>query len=521
MIKCTWFLKSLKQLFIISLISCFGLLGSSFVNGEWIFHDVNEEFTVSNATTFTQKILSSSAWIVYGGWMSWKPLIVLQENGRRNSTTTYERRYIYFWWIDNKLYAYWNQDWNMSNPSNFEYLRFDSLIRYSWTWFVNKDYAWLNDSPWEVVSADSFYNDTQLKNAMTRYAYLLTPSNVFSNSYTAFCWIYDNLGFSICVKPAGAITTTLDSVNWLSIDPVEFDTSLLWTSPWVFNVPDNPTNPDIWYNDNLDNVNTNTFTWNDLINYYENNPNFKFNKNICYIWTNDLTSLYEDWIPYFEWQWKTIFELYSHLYWQNNNTPLNEIWKFMNAWWINYATWFEWRNRNWVDNSVVYNANYSLSSWFYLTYNNLTNPFVNNLSALFFMASNITSYTPSLEAQWDEVALYCYYKLWTENNSRIVEWDEFKSYRESVWSYTVQARRNSGYFSGVDSIVSQSWYWTPLDYFTWDDDLEFNTFFNKSFNRFTSVFDDFDISNIPWLWILPWYILVSLLWLIFFRFLSH
>lgn len=520
MIKCFWFWKLLKQSFIILLISCFGFLGNSFVNWEWIFHNVNEEFTVPNMSSFTLKVLSSSAWILNGGWMSAvKPLIVLQSD--RNSTVKY--RYIYFRWKDKKLYAYWNDDWVPWTTNSLEYLRFDTFYRFAYTWFVNCTYSNLHNSCGsEWVSAISFYDDTSLKWEMTRFAYYFDNS---SNNYTAFCWVYDDLDFSICVKPSGASTTSLTPVAWLSQDPVEFDSNLIWTSPWTsWNTSNNNHwNISVDYDWTLTWINYESFDYNDLISYYENNPLFKYDKNICYVWTNNLTALYwTNWISFQEWQGKTIFELYASLYWQNNTT-VNEIWKFMNAWWINDITWFKGWNRNPIDDSVIYNAYYSLGSWFYLDYSdNLTNPFVNNLVAIYFMAENITDYSAYTSSEWDSVALYCYYKLWTENNPWIEEWEWFESERQNAWYYIVQQRRNKGYFSGASVIVSQAWSWTILDYLSGDEEnLEFDTFFSKSFNRFKGIFSNFNVQNLPGVWVLPTYIILFLMAIILFRFLSH
>ena len=64
-LKCLYW-KSLKQLFIISLISFFGLLGSSFVNADWIFQEVWTPFTVAWQINYTLNARPSGAWIVEG-----------------------------------------------------------------------------------------------------------------------------------------------------------------------------------------------------------------------------------------------------------------------------------------------------------------------------------------------------------------------------------------------------------------------------------------------------------------------
>ena len=63
MIKCFWFLKSLKQLFIISLISFFGLLASSFVNAGVVYKSV-WSYQVPWFSDYTQTIYSTTNWKV-------------------------------------------------------------------------------------------------------------------------------------------------------------------------------------------------------------------------------------------------------------------------------------------------------------------------------------------------------------------------------------------------------------------------------------------------------------------------
>lgn len=383
-------IKKILGLWVLLLI----FFGVNFWYWEWIFHDVNDEFTITNATVFTQKVLSSSAWVVYGGWMWWKAMILLQEKGRRSSTTRYERRYIYFWGTDNKLYAYWNQAWDIANPEDFEYLRFDSFVRYSWTWFVSKDYVWLNDSPWEIVSAESFYNNTQLKSAMTRYAYLYTNTSNNSNSFTAFCRIYDTLGFSICVKPASAITTTLTPVSWLSIDPVEFDTSLLWTSPWT---------SDISWGGDLSDWWVELWSSESAILYFESK--YWWDKSICYAWIDNLTAVYGDSVSFQEWTWLSIFQVFSGLYW---NSDLDKVYVWLNSWLINYDQWYE-------RSEPLYLSNYnSWSNQVDLYYTWFTFPFANNPVAIFFLTDNIYNRS-EYKTQWSEVVSYCNLKIndWT------------------------------------------------------------------------------------------------------------
>jgi len=107
MIKWGLFWKSLKQLFIISLISCFILLGNSFVNA---FPDL---ISVVPWTSFT--------WINEGG------LIIEPFDLSTNLTFSKPVVYSNFTWLVNYSF-YWDIDWYLHFYNKNQYWRSDYTI---------------------------------------------------------------------------------------------------------------------------------------------------------------------------------------------------------------------------------------------------------------------------------------------------------------------------------------------------------------------------------------------------------
>ena len=461
---------------------------------DWEFFNANESFTVPNVSTFALRVTSSSAWIIDGGGMSQpKPLIMLQSN----VSSSRQYRYIYFWGTDNKLYAYWNSDWTPTNSSDYEYLKFNTFYRFSNTWFVNCNYWNLHNSCGsEWVSSESFYLDTSLKWAMTRFAYYFDNWN--SNNYTAFCWVYDNLGFSICVKPSGASTTSLSPVAWLSIDPVEFSDSLIGFSPWIDNTAgggwnDNTNNDyDAWIVQNkFENVTYWQCTNWQWLQYYRNT--WWFNDVMCYGGVADWSIEKSIVNP---WRWFTVFDIYNR---QNVEVEGGTLFN-------NFCDWYNTMEYYYTHDPSIFSG----TAFIYKTYWDIL-------------------YTNDLAWGCQDVYNYCSLLLRSnldaslKDNPYIPEGDKNnlcnKVVDTSIWSAPVT---NSNW-SGINwSVVWSNWH--GVGAFSWNLSgvnrvIDWKKFINQFFNYAKS----WVVTNFSWsiTWIIPWYIIVVLLWLVFFRFLSH
>lgn len=348
----------------------------------------------------------------------------------------------------------------------------------------------------------------------------------FSHSWfdSSLCFYVSEMNRTLSSHPS--VAPLKDSL-WLS------DNLTMWSIPYDY-IWRSPAVDVIWNSTGGTvvswNIVTNETTYNDLITYYEQSPFYKYDKKICYVWTNDLTSVYTDWIRYYEWKWKNIFELYNHLYW-TWNTWIHEVSTFINSWWINYMTWFEWENRD-HNGDVMYNSVYT-TTWSYLIWDNLTNPFLTNLSAIYFMASNVTSYW-SYATQWEDIATYCYYKLWTseedwfENNwlTNITD-DSNPVLRQNagIWSEVVNKTYNE--YRADYQLPSQddnfgdynSWFWSKLGVYdnTWQK-VDFSSSFKSFYSKFTEKLD-----QATWLstsWRIPDYILWFLVLIVLFHILK-
>lgn len=418
-------------------------------------------------------------------------------------------------WFFQKV-AIWDLDYLDQNCNNLSWL---------WYWDAN---AWI------------FYNNSNYTNPDKLY---IIWDGIMQRM--SVCFWYSPINRYACFS--------LDDAYW---------TNLTWSMGFTYN----PYVEELWWNDDQISpffsispfwyvesnvpswtwwgvdwsvISTLTTWW--LIKYFEESPYYKFNVNMCYIWTRDIVSVYENRIPYYEWTWYTIFDFYSKLY-NVSNFKISQVWSFVNTRYINFATWFGWENRSAISWDPLYNAYYSHWSWFRLDqWSWLTNPFLWNLSAYFFLWSVYDVLPWLANTPWEELATYCYKKLytvkWTPSNivwtwSSWTWWipespytivdDHNKSYDQNANMFNTTRERHHNLVSWNVILDAKSWNWTPLDYFGSDglNNMNFNDFFSNAFNKFKYSFWTMT-PDAFWVWALPWYIILFLLAIIFFRFLSH
>ena len=407
--------------------------------------------------------------------------------------------------------SYFICSWLVNNqvPSN--------CTRYNIDWLDSYNYfRYINSSDLYFVSREVhtscwwYYQDMQI-------TYTLCFWNSVKNNSLCYTVWFQNMWVVVGCSAwlLGNEDTTLVWSIWLS-SPTFWD--LWWTNspwdPWSF--------PVSWTWDWVYDYDYVPVSESDYINYWEKTMNF--NEDICYVWTRNLSWLWEDRLTYYQWTWYTLFDTFSKLY--NKTTfKITDLWTFLDSRLINYDSWWLWYNRD-MDWEVKYNVNYnywqsvSLDYWPWLT-----NPFLNNLAVYTFIPSTIREFNVEWTV-WEEVATYCYYKLKRDRtvsndwSNYSIEDNHNSAYDQNVWVYTSNSRRQWQYFSWASEIIWQSWHWTPLDYFDWEDNLDFWTFFSNAFNKFKINYWDLSQSDL-WLGFLPSYIVLFLLAIIFFRFLSH
>lgn len=371
-------------------------------------------------------------------------------------------------------------------------------------------------------------------------------------AYNYDVWLNVMYGFDLCFSSSSenkslCFWVNSSVYNWWSYLWQRDFTQLYWYAQnvvpfswWAYTdltyTFDNIPLEEVWfspYSDRSNNVPIPSSTWLDsytyieiwswdYIDYFEQKE--YFSEDICYIWTKDLNSNYEDRISYYQWTWFTIFDAYSNLY-NTNNLSINKVWMFLNMIYANYRSWFLWYNRdsNW---NVIYNMIYSwwsieldYSTW-------LVNPFLNNKAYLYFIWSTALQ-TPNIDVYvaWQDVALYCYYKLGNYSNDwvNLTVKDDYDhnwlDQRVAVNSKTNRTQKT--FYTWANEIVWKSREWTPLEYFQqWSWFIDPSDFFNENFNKFKEVLTPLSPWDL-WLWYLPWYIIMFMCALILFRFLWH
>lgn len=362
---------------------------------------------------------------------------------------------------------------------------YDAWLFYNWQDYSNPDsltfvsgYKWITDS----------YRNYQ-------YAYL--------------CFNYQSFNKSACFYFNRAYPTS-NWQNWKAYwyNPFWNDLSLaefknfITTSPFQWNWQSN-SNSD-WSTS----VVFNNSTIQDVVDYFEQNPNYRFSKEICYVWTNDLTSPYwTSWLSYTYWKWKTIFELYESIYWTWHTDE--NVWVWINSRILNWQQWFLTSPEK-----RLYLADYT--GWnLVLRYENLTFPFANKPVAIYFMTNELMdNHVGDDWNQWYQFAVYCDYVLNWENAEEITK-DYVKNNIETfidtrnknVWKY-----QNPGW-------DVNSWFWSRLGVYdnTWDKQ-DFTSNFKNFFNKWTWQFDNYDNSLTA---IIPDYILGFLVLLLLFKFLKR
>ena len=521
MIKCFWFWKLLKQFFIISLISCFGFLVNSFASAWytreiWITGFSPFDNSVNLSVLKKWSFLSSVVWTAKDiFYMSENFYFAWLYNSNLGGVSLYNYTNWQQWYI--KHYALCNPitwqslDWTLNDSSNctiYDYSIWNMEIINNFLLQVNSyDYFWF----------DKFSNSNGSKSTLCISSINLWKSLCFENCYVSnsnyyACSMYWNYSLGV----AWDLTWSLD-LDWQFWNVPNY---LLYSSPAVAWNTFTGWNNEVSDSEGLEDYNYVWLSPSELVYYFENSPEYKFNQNVCKVWTDDfitlLSTVYNSGgVSFSAWLGSDLFQLYSSLYW--TSFTITEVWSFTNVWRNNYWTIFMTSASDRLYR-MIYNWNWTVS----LEYDNLDIARYMSLPYVYYTFWQLTYAFWNSSSIWEEIATYCYYKLWYYNNSdySIVD-DHNLNYDSSAWAYNDNVRRSQWYRSWSTSIISQSWSWTPLDYFSWDDNLDFSTFFSKSFNKFRDNFSMELTNQDLWAWFLPTYIIMFLLAIILFRFLFH
>lgn len=491
MIKWLWYLKYLKLSLIGLWISFFmGFLGNS-VNAWYIWHIWTTQDSVYNSS---YQILVNKQWnfLTSYFWL-WKRLFMID-------------RWTYFFWdINNIPYMSVVNSWNIS---------------YRWEWrctsYLLCDYIWLEswsaDSPQncqkDLVSYGSDFQaitERFLKSIWNSwyyyYDYYFKPYSIWGSF--VICFSSSEFNKSLCFYGSNWINydwgglawnmqnyywytdTNLNNSLWLSTDFDLIDVSYIWNGPGFWGWSNSEWSVDI----NLD-----AFTSISWDYQYSSCTNWQIIQNLeaqwmskylCYWWLDNF-DLYDSNIEYnpIPWSWLRLSQILSQFQAQEWDTP---------------AKWFNFWNAKYLNRY----SNPDLAWWgsypaVYKTYFDLYYQYWGDL----FIFDTVREYcVMTVDLNIDRNATY--------------NWTYFKDYCTWVqeWGYEWHNYSQVGSWN----IYGTNWNW--IWNISWSTPTSQIWFMQDMFNKIKTSVKTNDY--LWWLWFLPKYIIVFLLALILFRFISH
>lgn len=475
MIKWDWFWKLLKQLFSIWLISCFILLGGSFVNAWSSFQVV----WISSSPSFLDSQYEVSFlkwwWLLTSFIWYWREILALRDN-------------VLFWWTPEWMpYIYaWHFNWYYSKVFSC-----DSLL--SWN-----DYAYPeNCSPfdinlwnWPTIFRNFFSHVNQWDVVYYSYDDSWRPywRDIFELCFNS-TWLNKSLCFKSCTNynwgGSDCQYNLSGSLDFWDME-VKFSTvpySFVWQAPWQ-----------VWYTWNSQLWQTFTtytgsrlgwvlsvnswYTNSEMIDWYEC---IGFQPALCYWWF-PITDIFqpdeqfEDFTWYIAGQGATVFEIYNLYSW-----GFSSLEQFLNTVLARYQNW-------------------------------QINQFKTEPKALLMLGAQ-------LKTSWlktSSVVNYCDLLL-NNNNSNVYTW------KSVDWLTAQSCLRNK---KTRESLKTSQWLDISFQTTTWWvfwnwEDIDFNpdTFFSNLMWEITSKLD-WTLSG-GMVWIIPWYIIIFTLAFIFIRLISH
>lgn len=487
-------------------ISLLWLIGFS-VNAAWnTFPIWLESFPSVIDSNYTNTFLKGGAFLTNYLWQ-WRGLLALRNN-------------VLVWWAKNwfpYFYLQSNQFWGLKQwfPDRFYSCDEITWTYYSMPWNCTLWETW--DYTWENTYVINIFKTFFKSVVSDDYVYYEYVDNNYEN-YIDICWSSHSIWKSLCFKvwyDNRNTRTIVNSQNLSNITFAKVQDSWLWYAPWQWNY-------DIW-------TDTSYWEWestvipsniDDYISYYEDN--FWFNETMCYVWTDDLDSVYwTNWIEFEYWTGATIYWLYHYLYdtfWSNK---IHNVWSFVNVWLLDYASWFKtvsderlyMAQYNWPDQNVTY-----IYSWF-------TFPFENKPVAIYFMADLLSEEYITESSQGENIVFYCDMKL---NYYNYKNWHINFNETENLVDDKIKERANdyinrnikwSDWYSVPDLWSWSIWDWLVQSWYNIPEDLNPTSLFKDFYTKIDWLF-----KNFRWYspnWIIPNWILFPMLFLILFRMLRH
>lgn len=398
----------------------------------------------------------------------------------------------------------------------------------------------LYDSTWDVLHWCSssqlfnYKNDEIVSNfisTLDNWDIVYVEDKIVRNGCWWYC-TYNIYSIRVCFSSSSVWSTmcfvgdksTYESEAYWSKTPFLRSSLLTWRSNFS-NISLSLLSDPPWFSNNIEwwssiwnNV---SLTWNLMYNsctkwYILNKLDWILWDQFCYAWT------YDTWLIDNNFNWNT----YIYDYWLNYR-DLYKLSKSIGPYYSSYNDWYLWH----YDSIKRYKL-WQISQ----------NPFIWEPVAVYSYFNNLYSNywidvadlsTKEMSSYW--VLNYCNLLFSDSSNSSAYTWQYFQYLCDSLnsqdWSIDVTTWIIGDpdesfevlppwfeYSNNPSSwmIVSVDWSWT-LSWNT-DNNFEWRTFINDFYQKLQSVFQK-PTKNI--VWIVPWYILVFMVAIILFRFLSH
>lgn len=495
MIKCIWYLKSLKQLLSILLISCFTFWVGCFTSATAYIYQNN-----------TESVNQKTAWYTLNVFWKWN---LLSKSGGYSKSMLFSSNYYYFFRTESWLpyihdYThYWLAKWYylcnglrssscLSFPCSISDINFNGCSNNS----VWEDSASIIGSFMSSISSD----DT----------YLLDE-----RSWELFvCFDNTSLNSNICFHSAYVQHT---DVSDYGSQFSSINSNLMANSPW-YNWGWNWGSQWGGFDINTSNTYVSSCNKQRAINWYEANG---FSSKLCYGGLNnfDIRDGQPIWTLPVYWQGLDIEEIWFNTagYRQGGTT-----WDG-----LGYSAWFGY----WRQLFETYKrGGYSV------------NPFINTPLVLFTYFGAVDTYWGTV-ADSKDILEYCELKLYTSDltvdytwvNKNYVcasaldilsgsmhnivdgSWNILKWYKivwdRRLWTNGSWNSQGSGWIGA----------WTTWDNYSWNNIVvsDGKSFLSEIFWKLDNMdFNNLDKSDF-WLWVLPSYIILFFLAIVVFRFISH
>lgn len=474
MIKWDWFWNWLKRLYSILLISCFILLGnfskSEFVSS-WYYY------------TSLSDVYSDNWGYTYFVWSDWN---------FNTSDLDFNSKVFYWPYIDNSVYNHFNIGWIDWN------LYFDQYLSSNWItsiqWFIDK---WCissvssRQSSYGFLHNDCVYNKSlsQVKSSVSwgfsSYAFEVVwsqrPIWFFNSSPLQYClsdWINDFCFECWVTNCPSWLTWSLD----LSLTSFQdISNYSRWYSPFDWHINWWSSEAVIWtlWGDQ----NYIKCTLNTALQWY----NYKwYTERLCYWWLDDFW-VFDSAIPIY-WNWLTVTDIFS---WTKSLRAQWHTWSDFtkSAWFWYWRNLYKWYKHWMYSNNPFYNVPTVLFTYFAAV----------DVYGGAFDNDSILEYCKIALHDWDLTALYS----WVNYDS-VCSWSPLSIVNDTVSWYIAVS-------SSWDWIIS----WWTTTYTDW------KSFISDFFNRLKENYILPAENHNYYLWAIPRYIILAMLWLIVFRFLSH